>query len=73
MRDMTNPNDKPFPSLHKRRPGIVRIRPWVQTVFLTVWLGPLGLRLHSIPGCVFSLLCVPTCIIRLSHRRDSTV
>jgi ferredoxin-type protein NapH len=36
-----------------------RIRPWVQTAFLTVWLAPLGRWFHSVPGCVFHCYSCP--------------
>ncbi len=36
-----------------------RVRPWVQTGFLAVWLAPLGQWLHSIPGCVFHCYSCP--------------
>ncbi len=36
-----------------------RLRPWVQTAFLAVWLAPLGRWLHSIPGCVFHCYSCP--------------
>jgi len=36
-----------------------RIRPWVQTAFLGVWLAPLGTWLHGIPGCVFHCYSCP--------------
>jgi ferredoxin-type protein NapH len=36
-----------------------RLRPWVQTGFLAVWLAPLGRWLHSIPGCVFHCYSCP--------------
>jgi ferredoxin-type protein NapH len=32
---------------------LVKIRPWVQTGFLAIWLAPVGRWLHGIPGCVF--------------------
>lgn len=35
-----------------------RVRPWVQTGMLAVWLAPLG-RLHGIPGCVFHCYSCP--------------
>ena len=38
---------------------ISTIRPWVQTAFLGVWLGPFGLRMHSVPGCVFHCYACP--------------
>ena len=36
-----------------------RIRPWVQTGFLGLWLAPLGPWLHGIPGCVFHCYSCP--------------
>jgi polyferredoxin len=36
-----------------------RVRPWVQTGFLGVWLAPVGQWLHSIPGCVFHCYSCP--------------
>lgn len=36
-----------------------RLRPWVQTGFLLVWLAPLGRWLHGIPGCVFHCYSCP--------------
>jgi ferredoxin-type protein NapH len=36
-----------------------RLRPWVQTTFLGVWLAPLGQWLHGIPGCVFHCYSCP--------------
>ena len=36
-----------------------RLRPWVQTAFLGVWLAPLGRWLHAIPGCVFHCYSCP--------------
>jgi ferredoxin-type protein NapH len=36
-----------------------RVRPWVQTGFLGVWLAPLGQWLHGIPGCVFHCYSCP--------------
>jgi len=32
---------------------IARFRHWVQFAFAGLWLGPMGLRLHWLPGCVF--------------------
>ena len=37
----------------------MRLRPWVQTGFLAVWLAPLGRWLHGIPGCVFHCYSCP--------------
>jgi ferredoxin-type protein NapH len=36
-----------------------RLRPWVQSGFLGVWLAPLGQWLHGIPGCVFHCYSCP--------------
>jgi polyferredoxin len=36
-----------------------RLRPWVQTGFLALWLAPLGRWLHGIPGCVFHCYSCP--------------
>lgn len=36
-----------------------RLRPWVQTSFLAVWLAPVGWLLHGIPGCVFHCYSCP--------------
>src|SRR5512140_1072686 len=36
-----------------------RLRPWVQTGMLAVWLAPLGRWLHSVPGCVFHCYSCP--------------
>ena len=36
-----------------------RVRPWVQTAFLAVWLAPVGRWLHGIPGCVFHCYSCP--------------
>lgn len=38
---------------------LLRVRPWVQTGFLAVWLAPVGQWLHSIPGCVFHCYSCP--------------
>ncbi len=39
--------------------ALSRLRPWVQTSFLAVWLAPLGQWLHGIPGCVFHCYSCP--------------
>ncbi len=36
-----------------------RLRPWVQTGFLGVWLAPVGQWLHAVPGCVFHCYSCP--------------
>jgi ferredoxin-type protein NapH len=38
---------------------LTRLRPWVQTGFLAVWLAPVGRWLHGIPGCVFHCYSCP--------------
>jgi len=38
---------------------LMRLRPWVQTAFLGVWLAPLGRWLHGVPGCVFHCYSCP--------------
>lgn len=47
----------PLPAV--RRPRWARIRPWVQTAFLGVWLAPLGRWLHGFPGCTFHCYSCP--------------
>ena len=39
--------------------ALSRVRPWVQTGFLAVWLAPAGRWLHGIPGCVFHCYSCP--------------
>ncbi len=39
--------------------NLARLRPWVQTSFLAVWLAPVGQWLHAIPGCVFHCYSCP--------------
>jgi ferredoxin-type protein NapH len=56
--------DCPAPECKERTPAtlgrkLFRIRPWVQTAFLGVWLAPLGQWLHGIPGCVFHCYSCP--------------
>ena len=46
-----------------------RLRPWVQTGFLGVWLAPVGRWLHGIPGCVFHCYSCPLSVLRLSRGR----
>lgn len=43
----------------RRRIKLATVRPWVQTAFLGLWLGPLGLRAHYVPGCVFHCYACP--------------
>jgi ferredoxin-type protein NapH len=38
---------------------LARLRPWVQTASLGVWLAPLGQWLHGVPGCVFHCYSCP--------------
>jgi ferredoxin-type protein NapH len=49
-------NPRPPAELGKR---LKRLRPWVQTAWLVVWLAPLGRWLHGIPGCVFHCYSCP--------------
>lgn len=49
------PSSRPIPVGRK----LARVRPWVQTGFLGVWLAPLGQWLHGIPGCVFHCYSCP--------------
>jgi ferredoxin-type protein NapH len=56
--------DCPAPECKTREPSALgrklsRLRPWVQTAFLAVWLAPLGRWLHSVPGCVFHCYSCP--------------
>ena len=52
------PNCPPRPSAALGR-KLSRLRPWVQTGFLGVWLAPVGRWLHGIPGCVFHCYSCP--------------
>jgi ferredoxin len=38
---------------------LVRLRPWVQAGFLTVWLAPLSRWVGGVPGCVFHCYSCP--------------
>ena len=54
----------PVPECKQRPPTelgrkLKRLRPWVQTGFLGVWLAPVGQWLHGIPGCVFHCYSCP--------------
>src|SRR5512137_1856948 len=54
----------PVPECQQRPPTelgrkLKRLRPWVQTAFLGVWLAPLGQWLHGIPSCVFHCYSCP--------------
>ncbi len=54
----------PVPECKQRPPTelgrkLKRLRPWVQTGFLGVWLAPLGQWLHGIPSCVFHCYSCP--------------
>jgi ferredoxin len=56
--------DCPVPNCQQREPTALgrklsRLRPWLQTGFLGVWLAPLGRWLHGIPGCVFHCYSCP--------------
>jgi polyferredoxin len=59
MRDMADPTTNPSPSPPSATRRVARWRPWVQAAFLGIWLGPFGLRLHSIPACVFHCYACP--------------
>ena len=59
MRDMADANSNVPPPQPSRMRRVARLRPWVQAAFLGVWLGPFGLRLHSIPSCVFHCYACP--------------
>jgi ferredoxin-type protein NapH len=52
----TNGTCPSSPALGER---LRRIRPWVQTLFLGVWLAPLGQWLHGLPSCVFHCYSCP--------------
>jgi ferredoxin-type protein NapH len=56
MTDVARESRKCAAALGKK---LHRLRPWVQTGFLAVWLAPLGQWLHSIPGCVFHCYSCP--------------
>jgi ferredoxin-type protein NapH len=54
----------PNPGCQQREPTALgrklsRVRPWVQTGLLGVWLAPVGQWLHGIPGCVFHCYSCP--------------
>jgi len=54
----------PVPNCPEKQPAspgrkLSKLRPWVQTGFLGVWLAPLGQWLHGIPGCVFHCYSCP--------------
>ena len=47
---------------NERQPGPrswIKLRPWVQTAFLAVWLAPTGTALHGLPSCVFHCYSCP--------------
>jgi ferredoxin-type protein NapH len=48
---------QPHPTALGRK--LSRLRPWVQTGLLGVWLAPLGQWLHGIPSCVFHCYSCP--------------
>jgi len=52
-------SDQDREAVRRNRASFLRIRPWVQTAFLGVWLAPLGRWLHGIPGCVFHCYSCP--------------
>jgi ferredoxin-type protein NapH len=57
-KDCTQPAGKSWsPATLGRK--LSRLRPWVQTGFLAIWLAPLGRWLHGIPGCVFHCYSCP--------------
>ena len=54
----------PVPECKQRQPTEIgrklkRLRPWVQTGFLGLWLAPMGQWLHGIPSCVFHCYSCP--------------
>ena len=54
----------PDPNCRQPKPAapgrkLSRLRPWVQTGLLGVWLAPLGQWLHGIPSCVFHCYSCP--------------
>ena len=56
--------DCPVPNCQEREPTALgrklsRLRPWLQTGFLGIWLAPVGRWLHGIPGCVFHCYSCP--------------
>ena len=56
--DCTSTSEKSaLPSALGKR--LMRLRPWVQTAFLGIWLAPAGRWLHGIPGCVFHCYSCP--------------
>lgn len=57
MQSQTEECKQPQPKELGRK--LSRVRPWVQTGFLAVWLAPLGQWLHGIPGCVFQCYSCP--------------
>ena len=58
MRDMAATNDITTAPRNRFR-RLLRLRPWVQTAFLGVWLAPVGRWLHSVPACVFHCYACP--------------
>lgn len=56
MRDMAN--QPQTASRPRRRARASRIRPWVQTAFLALWLAPIS-KLHFFPGCAFHCYACP--------------
>ena len=63
----------PVPECKQRPPTelgrkLTRLRPWVQTGFLGVWLAPVGQWLHGIPELRLPLLLVPAFLVRLPDR-----
>lgn len=61
---MTSPTSKssttaPSRSLRGRKLNFARLRPWVQSGFLLVWMNPFMWRFHQVPGCVFHCYACP--------------
>jgi ferredoxin-type protein NapH len=60
MRDMADINsDISPPTTAGRWRKLTRLRPWIQTGFLGVWLAPLSRWVGGIPGCVFHCYACP--------------
>lgn len=58
MRDMTTAKmDTMEPRSRLQR--LLRLRPWLQTTFLAVWLAPMSRWLHAVPGCVYHCYACP--------------
>ncbi|MCY2926996.1 MAG: 4Fe-4S binding protein [Planctomycetota bacterium] len=60
MRDMAEPTpDAPHTPAPSRWRNLSRLRPWVQTAMLGVWLAPLSTWLARVPSCVFHCYACP--------------